>query len=120
MSDSVSAQPSTVDARVGPRVNVGWRARIVLGPQSFQDARVVNLSEDGLGLVCEQAYRDGHLLNVVVAMPDPNDRSRYVYPTFKLKVVFHVVSGHKFRTGTRLLETDGTTRQMLLQWIKGV
>ncbi len=106
------------DARQGPRANVSWAARIAMGPQAYLEARVVNVSEEGLCLVCEQAFADGAVLNVLIALPDPADRSRYTYPSLQTRVVFHVLKGTKVRVGTRILSTDPATKSALAQWVK--
>lgn len=116
VSDSTPTMVS--DARQGPRANVSWAARVVTGPQSYLEARVVNVSDDGLCLVCEQAFADGAVLNVLIALPDPADRSRYTYPSLQARVVFHVLKGAKVRVGTRVLSTDPATKAAIAQWVK--
>ena len=106
------------DARQSPRVNVSWAARIVTGPQTYLDARIVNVSGDGLGLVCERAFSEGAMLHVLIAMPDPNDRSKYHYPDLHAKAVFHVVKGAKFRIGTRFVKIDPKVKSMIELWVQ--
>jgi hypothetical protein len=113
-----SNPPQAADARQGPRVNVSWAARIVMGPQSYLDARVINISADGLGLVCERAFADGVMLQVLIAMPDPADRSKYLYPGVVAKAMFHVAKGGKFRIGTRFAKIDPPVKAMIEQWVQ--
>ena len=68
MTVSDMTPQQAVDARQTPRVNVSWAARVVLNPQSYAEARVVNISADGLGLVCERAFPDGAMLHVLIAL----------------------------------------------------
>jgi hypothetical protein len=110
--------PQAADARQGPRVTVSWAARIVVGPQSFLEARVINVSSDGLGLVCERAFQDGSPLHVLIAMPDPADRSKYHYPSVQARVVFHVVKGSKFRLGARFAQMDAHARALIDKWVQ--
>lgn len=113
-----SAPQHAADARQTPRVNVSWAARIVTGPQSYMDARIINISADGLGVVCEKAFPEGVVLQVLMAMPDPNDRSKYYYPAVQSRVMFHVVKGSKFRIGTRFAKIDQPVKDMIEQWVK--
>lgn len=106
------------DARQGPRANVSWAARVVLNPQSYAEARVVNVSADGLGLVCERAFPDGVLLHVLIALPDPADRSKYHYPDLHTKVMFHVAKGGKFRMGTRFARIDPAMKALIETWVQ--
>jgi hypothetical protein len=116
VSDSLS--PPAADAHHGLRVNVSWAARIVLDPQSYLDARIVNLSADGLCLVCERAFPDGAMLHLLMAMPDPTDRSKYHYPTLRVKVSFHVLKGAKFRIGARFAQIDPAVKDMMDTWVQ--
>lgn len=110
--------PLATDARQGPRANVSWAARVVLTPQSYVEARVVNVSADGLGLVCEKAFPDGVLLHILIALPDPADRSKYHYPDLHTKVMFHVAKGGKFRMGTRFARIDPAMKALIETWVQ--
>lgn len=113
-----STPQQAADARQSPRVNVSWAARIVTGPQSYMDARIINVSSDGLGLVCEKAFPEGIVLHVLMAMPDPTDRSKYHYPSLVARVMFHVAKGGKFRIGTRFAKIDQPVKDMIELWVK--
>lgn len=97
---------------------MSWAARVVTGPQSYLEARIINVSADGLGVVCERAFSDGMMLHVLIAMPDPNDRSKYHYPSLVAKVMFHVAKGGKFRIGTRFAKIDQPVKDMIELWVK--
>lgn len=116
VTDSTPQQAA--DARQSPRVNVSWAARVVTGPQSYLEARIINVSADGLGIVCERAFSDGMILQVLIAMPDPADRSKYHYPSLVAKVMFHVAKGGKFRIGTRFAKIDQPVKDMIELWVK--
>ena len=110
-------QASEDDARQTARVTVAWRARVLTGPQSYEDVRVVNISGDGLGFVCNLALAAGTVLLMATAIPDPKDRSQYCSVTMQVKVMHHVISGSKFRIGTRLVQADEHTRRLIAHWL---
>ncbi|MGQ0598178.1 PilZ domain-containing protein [Aquabacterium sp.] len=114
----LTSQQQATDARLGPRANVSWAARVVLNPQSYVEARVVNVSADGLGLVCERAFPDGAMLHILIALPDPLDRSKYHYPDLHTKVMFHVAKGGKFRMGTRFARIDPGMKALIETWVQ--
>ncbi|MBI2732357.1 MAG: PilZ domain-containing protein [Aquabacterium sp.] len=116
VSDMSSQQVQ--DARQSPRVNVSWAARIVLNPQSYLEARIVNVSAEGLGLVCERAFPDGAMMHILIALPDPADRSKYHYPDVHAKVMFHVVKSTKFRIGTRFARIDPKVKALIDAWVQ--
>jgi c-di-GMP-binding flagellar brake protein YcgR len=115
MSDGTLYQAS--DARQDPRVNVSWAARVVVGPQAYLEARVVNISNSGMGLVCETAFREGATIDVMIAMPDVQDRGRYTYPQMQAKVAFQIIKGSKFRLGVQLVKIDPAAKAMLARWV---
>jgi len=87
------------------------------GPQTYEEIRVLNISIDGLGLVCERAYPAGTVLQLAVAIPDPKDRSVFSVVILQAKVVFHVVANDKFRIGTRYARIDDAARAMIDHWV---
>ncbi|MGC4061558.1 MAG: PilZ domain-containing protein [Aquabacterium sp.] len=111
-----STHDASEDARHSPRVTVAWRARVITGPQSYEDVRVVNISDDGLGFMCNLALAAGNVLMMAMAIPDPRDRSQFCYVTLQVKVVHHIISGSKFRIGTRLVQADDTARRLIAHW----
>lgn len=115
VSDSTLQNPS--DARQSPRTTVSWRARVMTGPQTYEEIRVLNISIDGLGLVCERAYPAGTVLQLAVAIPDPKDRSALSVVILQAKVVFHVVANDKFRIGTRYTRIDDAARALIDHWV---
>jgi hypothetical protein len=111
-----STHDASDDARQSPRVTVAWRARVITGPQSYEDVRVVNITNDGLGFMCNLALAAGVVLMMAVAIPDPKDRSQFCYVTMQVKVVHHIISGPKFRIGTRLMQADDNARRLIAHW----
>lgn len=118
MTAIISTPEQASDARQAPRVNVSWGARIVLTPETFLEARIVNVSADGLGLVCEKAFQTGTVLHVLIALPDPVNRSHYHYPALHSKVVFQVIKGSKFRIGTRFARLEPAVKAMIETWVQ--
>lgn len=118
MTVTTATPQQAQDARQTPRVNVSWAARVVLGPQHLVEARLINVSIDGLALVCERAFPDGVVLRVLIALPDPVDRGKYHYPDLQAKVMFHVAKASKFRMGLRLAKIDPATTALIETWVK--
>jgi hypothetical protein len=114
---SDTTQQEASDARTAPRVTVAWRARVITGPQSCEDVRVVNISADGLGFVSENAFPAGAVLHMALAIPDPKDRSQFCYVAVHVKVAFHVIANSKFRIGSRLAQADESTRRLIDHWV---
>ncbi len=106
------------EARVGPRVNVRWRARLLTGPQGWLDAKVVNISADGMAVECEHAFASGVSLTLVVSAPDARDRSVFRTLQLQVRTVFHVHRGHSFRTGLRIEQADDEARGLIEHWVR--
>jgi hypothetical protein len=106
------------DARQSPRATVAWRARVVTGPTSYEDVRVINISFEGLAFLCSLALPAGSSQLLAIAIPDPKDRSHYLYVTAQVRVMHHIISGDKFRIGARLAQADAHTRQLIEHWVR--
>ncbi|MES2092109.1 MAG: PilZ domain-containing protein [Pseudomonadota bacterium] len=99
------------------RVMVSWRARLVLGPNLFEDAKVTNISEGGMGLIVERPFPDGARLDVAIAIPALTDRTRLHYAQVQCRVAFNVLSNKQFRIGVQFLSIDSASKQLIHQWL---
>ncbi len=99
------------------RVMVSWRARLVLAPNVFEEAKVINISEGGMGLIVERPYQAGTRLDVAIAIPSLTDRSRLHYAQTQCRVAFHVLSSKQFQIGLQFVSIDGATKKLIHQWL---
>lgn len=111
------AKPGSVDNRSEPRYNVSWRARMDLPNGQTVDARVRDISENGLGLTCDQSIQNGVVLSLLVGMPDLNDPSRLLAIPGKLRVAFVVMQGHDFKVGGRWAEMAPSAQEFWRHWV---
>lgn len=104
-SQGAAAAPS--DARQSARINVSWRARVLISATQFIEGRAINVSETGVGLLLPQAMPVGARLTAAMAVPDSADRSHIIPVTLQIKVVStwpRAISsrwGARSRSGTR-------------------
>lgn len=105
------------EARLAPRVNVSWRARVLLSAQAFIEGRALNVSEAGVSLLFDRRFPDGAVLTVALGVPEPTDRARLRPVTAQARVVFHVASGDLFRHGLVFTQIDAEARKLIRHWV---
>lgn len=103
------------DVRSSSRVQVSWRARVLLTPATFIECRTLNISDAGVSLLCDRALSSGATLNVALAVPEPRDRSRIRPVTLMARVVFHAAAGDLFKIGMQFVRLDEDTRAFVRQ-----
>ncbi|MFN3915976.1 MAG: PilZ domain-containing protein [Aquabacterium sp.] len=114
-SQGAAAAPS--DARQSARINVSWRARVLVTATQFIEGRAINVSETGVGLLLPQAMPVGARLTAAMAVPDSADRSHIIPVTLQIKVVFNVASGDQFKVGCQIAQLDDAGRKLIRHWI---
>lgn len=105
------------DTRQSVRVNVSWRARVLLSGDAFIEGRSLNVSETGVCLLLDRRFPDGAALTIALAVPEPADRSRLHPVTFSARVVFHVASGDQFRTGMVFTQIAPDALKTIRHWV---
>jgi len=113
----LSAGSVAGNAREHERVNVNWRARIVVGPNQFLDAKVINASVGGVCLLGDHPYRQGTSLQVALAIPTPQDRTRIHFTEVQAKVAYQVMNNHSFKIGLQFTAVDDATVKLIKQWV---
>ncbi|MCH8181229.1 MAG: PilZ domain-containing protein [Proteobacteria bacterium] len=106
------------DARGSSRVQVSWRARVLLSQATFIECRTLNISDVGVSLLCDRALSSGATLNVALAVPEPRDRSRIRPVTLMARVVFHAAAGDLFKIGMQFVQVDDDTRAFVRQALR--
>lgn len=108
----------SLDARASGRVNVHWRARVLVSAQAFTEGRTVNVSEQGVCLQLAHNLPDGLVLSLALAVPDLVDRARLHVVTAQARVVFNVATGGQFRLGLQFTQLPPQGRQAICAWVQ--
>lgn len=119
MSLSMSSQRQ-IDARKEPRVNVSWRSRLLLADGRTIDARVRDISENGLGVVIPEQVAPHRPLALTVLMPDVDEPSRVYQVHCTILPVFVVLQGHDYRIGAEWQTLQDAARALVKAWIRRI
>ncbi|MFM2056253.1 MAG: hypothetical protein RLY71_638 [Pseudomonadota bacterium] len=119
MSPSMS-NPHQIDARKEPRVNVSWRAQLQMADGRVIDARVRDISENGLGVVVSERVMPHQPLTLSVLMPDIEDPARIYQVTCTILPVFVVLQGHDYRIGAQWQTLQSAARALVKAWIRRI
>jgi c-di-GMP-binding flagellar brake protein YcgR len=109
---------ATKPGRQHVRVVVAWKARLVTPAGAHINAKVVDLSEGGLGIRSPQSVGDATEIEVWLAVPVDDSHARHQALRVRGQVTFQVYAGNECRIGLRFLHLDDAIRQVILHWIR--
>ena len=112
----VAALP--VDSRREQRYRVYWRAHLHLAGARTIDARLSDISGDGLGLTSGEAIGVGTLLPITLGVPDAEGGPRLMAVECSVQVVNLVLSGHDYRMGALWVDPSPGVREVIERWIR--
>lgn len=110
--------PAQVDSRREQRYRVYWRANLHLAGARTIDARLSDISGDGLGLIAGEAITMGTVLPVTVGVPDADGGPQVLAVQCAVRVVNVVLSGRDYRMGALWVDPSSNVRQIIENWIR--
>jgi hypothetical protein len=117
MKDSLASLQQN-DSRREQRYRVYWRARLHLHEGRTIDARLSDISGDGLGLLAGEALAIGAVVPITLGVPDAYGGSQLQAVQCSVRVVNVVLSGRDYRLGALWLSPSETLRQVVENWIR--
>ena len=110
--------PAQVDSRREQRYRVYWRANLHLAGARTIDARLSDISGDGLGLTAGEAIAMGTVLPVTMGVPDADGGPQVLAVQCTVRVVNVVLSGRDYRMGALWVDPSPSVRQVVENWIR--
>lgn len=108
----------SIDNRKEPRYPVTWRARLTLSGGQIREVRVQDISENGVGLLCDEPIQNRVTLNVVLGVPDIDDPAHVLAVPVQITVAYVVLQNHSFRVGGAWAGLHVSARDLLNAWIR--
>lgn len=108
----------TVDHRKEPRHSVTWRGRLTLPNGEVTEVRVRDISDQGVGLLCERPVPGHTILSLLLGVPDLGDLSRIMAVPVEIDTAYVVMQGHDFRVGGLWVELTPPVRELIQAWIR--
>ena len=93
------ASPPQVESRREQRYRIYWRANLHRPGARTIDARLSDISGDGLGLLASEAVPMGTLLPITMGVPDADGGPRLLAVQCSVRIVNVVLSGSDYRLG---------------------
>lgn len=112
------ANDSARSGRQHVRVVVAWKARIIPPTGEPVDAKVVDLSEGGLGFLSPRAVAEAPEVEVWLAVPVDDNRQRHQALRVHGQITFQIYAGNECRIGLKFVRLEEATRQLLVGWIR--
>jgi PilZ domain len=116
MNDAVGLSALT-DNRREQRYRVYWPARLHLPGADTLDARLKDISENGLGLNTGGALLVGSVLPITMGVPDANGGPQLMAVQCNVRVANVVLAGRDYRIGALWLEPSPSVRQVIDNWV---
>jgi hypothetical protein len=112
------AKPAAADAtgegaRKSRRFSVFWRARVQAPNGALLDARVIDVSLEGLAFSCEHPFGNGAKVSLSAAIPHPKDIRQTVTVNLPCRVVYQTMAGGDFRMGAVMERLSDSTQKLL-------
>ena len=112
------ASPPKLDSRCEQRYRVYWRAKLHLPGARTIDARLSDISGDGLGLLAGEAVTMGTVLPITMGVPDADGGAQIFAVHCSVRVVNVVLSGGDYRLGALWVSPSPSVRQVVDNWIR--
>jgi c-di-GMP-binding flagellar brake protein YcgR len=111
--------PGQVQRRTTPRLMVNWHTRIMVDAPRFIEASVIDISEGGVGIHCDQRVRENQVYEFAVSVPNFIEWDRHQAIQFKGVVQSVVLSGDKFRLGVQFVSISPPAKSLIMAWLAG-
>ena len=107
-----------VEHRAAIRVNITWKAKVMMGASSVLDVKTADISTSGVGLVGHHPLPQHSVLQLAIQVPHPTLSGQFAVITGKIKVAFQVMRGGEYRTGAQFIDLPESYRELLRIWIE--
>jgi c-di-GMP-binding flagellar brake protein YcgR len=112
------ASPPQVESRREQRYRVYWRANLHLPGARTIDARLSDISGDGLGLLASEAVPAGTVLSITMGVPDADGSPQLFAVQCNVRIVNVVLSADDYRLGALWDSPSANVRQVIENWIR--
>jgi len=110
--------PAQVESRREQRYRVYWRANLHLAGARTIDARLSDISGDGLGMAAGEAIAVGTVLPITMGVPDADGGTQLLAVQCTVRIVNVVLSGRDYRMGALWVDPSSNVRQVIENWIR--
>ena len=117
MKDTFSSPPQ-LDSRSEQRYRVYWRANLHLPGARTIDARLSDISGDGVGLLAGEAIAVGTLMPITMGVPAPDGGAQLMAVQCNVRIVNLVLSGRDYRMGALWVDPPASVKQIIESWIR--
>ena len=110
--------PTPHESRRERRYRVYWRAHLHLPAGRTINARLSDISGDGLGLLAGEALVVGTIVPITMGVPDIDGGPQLLAVPCSVWIVNVVLSGSGYRLGGLWVGPSASVRQVIDNWIR--
>jgi c-di-GMP-binding flagellar brake protein YcgR len=108
----------SADNRESIRLPATWRARLMASNGPMVDARTMDVSASGLGVLSPNPFAAQGLVQIALQVPTPQVPGKFQVVTGQGKVVFQVLQGDAYRLGLQWTELQPAYRDVITHGIE--
>lgn len=108
---------SGIENRQLARANVVWRGAYLVAVGKYAPLKVINISEGGIGAICEDRLNLGQQLHLMLEIPHPDGSPRWAQAAIKAVIVHTILSGSAYKIGVKFVEIDPTHKGLIKAWV---
>lgn len=112
--------PASTENRAAVRVNITWKAKIMMPQGAVIEAKTADVSATGIGLVGHHPFPVHSVLQVAIQVPHPTISGSFTVITGRVKVAFQVMRGGDYRTGVQFVELSEAYKALINVWVERV
>jgi hypothetical protein len=91
---------------------VHWRSLVVNAGEKHLPGHIIEISDGNASFLSRYSFPVGTTVNLVVFVPESQDRSKFAATSLSGKVSFQIIRDDQIQTGLSL-KLDSTTRQSI-------
>ncbi|MDE2428525.1 MAG: PilZ domain-containing protein [Burkholderiales bacterium] len=105
-----------IELRKSPRINVNWRAGIKLPDGRLMLGRAINLSAEGVLLLCPEHLTPLRTYTMLLEIPSINGSDEIYKVHCKASIRHAILSGDAYRVGIQLSEMSQLHEELVNAW----
>lgn len=108
------------EVRSAPRANVSWRAAVKLAEKTIVPAKVSNISQGGLQVLCPYSLNMHHDYQMMLEVPALDNESQHYQVLCTVTVLHVILSGDSYRIGGKFHKLSALHQELIAAWVSRV
>jgi c-di-GMP-binding flagellar brake protein YcgR len=108
------------ELRRAPRANVSWRAAIKLAEKNIVPAKISNVSQGGMQIICPYLIQPDHDYQMMIEVPALNNELQHFQVLCNVAILHAILSEDTYRIGAKFSKLSALHQELIMAWISKV